>query len=114
MFVSPAFVEEKKKEKVAPYQKSTTQPRLIDYLPRGALETRLAYSAPPRHSKSGGQRDRFFLSKEVSLITLTDAFIGPLIFFSFFQTRQNLRPSRSPALNDHRLSAVPVSCMEMI
>lgn len=83
MFVSPGFVEKKSQGRTV----SKTHHSTASYrLPAG--ETRLAYSALPRHSKCGGPKGPILFSKEVSLITLTGAFIGPLIFFSFFQTRQ--------------------------
>ncbi|KAJ5385059.1 hypothetical protein N7517_002970, partial [Penicillium concentricum] len=63
-----------KKEKVA-HQKST-EPRLI-----GAAQTRLAYSAPPRHS---------------TLFDHPDAFNEPSILF-LLPTSPNLRPYRSSA-----------------
>lgn len=70
----PQRLSKKKKRKgrtVSKIHHSTASYRLPAEGSPGALETRLAYSAPPRHSKCGGQRDLFFLSKEVSLITLT-------------------------------------------
>ncbi|KUM63480.1 hypothetical protein ACN42_g3642 [Penicillium freii] len=74
-----------------------------------AEETRLAYSAPPRHSKCGGQRDLFFFPKEVSLITLTDAFIGPSILFSFFQNRQTRDlPAVPPRMIGYQRCLYPV------
>lgn len=89
MFVSPAFVEKKKKKRKGRTVSKTDHSTAPYRLPVGSSgDAPSLLSTTTTSFKVRRAKGTILFSKEVSLITLTDAFIGPSIFFSFFQTRQ--------------------------